>query len=61
MTDDEIMSVLTERELKVDEGNLIDGPFIPDGTVRIYEGWSNVLGSGETLADAFSDLELRTS
>jgi hypothetical protein len=27
---------LHERGLDIDEGNLIGGPFIPDGMVRIY-------------------------
>ena len=40
----------------VDHGNLIDGPFIPDGTVRIYRGddpW-DIAGQGATLEDAAS-------
>jgi len=42
----------------VDHGNLIDGPFIPDGTVRIYrddDPW-DIVGQGDTLEDAASSV-----
>jgi len=40
----------------VDHGDLIDGPFIPDGTVRVLRGddaWE-IAGEGPTLRDAAS-------
>lgn len=43
----------------VDHGDLIAGPFIPDGTVRVYRGddpW-DVAGEGATLEDAASFLD----
>jgi hypothetical protein len=61
MTDEEIRELLEERELVLDEGCLIDGPFIPDGTVRIYaEGEPyDVLGEGQSIKEAYEDLEAR--
>lgn len=55
-----MLAVLEERGLTVDEVALVDGPFIPDGTVRIYAEGSpyDVLGSGTTLEEAFAELEL---
>jgi hypothetical protein len=44
----------------VDHGDRIDGPFIPDGTVRIYrddDPW-DIVGHGDTLKDAASEAGL---
>jgi len=39
--------------LVIDEGNLISGPFIPDGTVRIYDPETvSVWGEGDSLKEA---------
>jgi methylmalonyl-CoA mutase cobalamin-binding subunit len=61
LTDEEIRELLEERDLVLDEGCLIAGPFIPDGTVRIYaEGDPyTVLGEGQTIQEAYGDLEMR--
>jgi len=61
MTDDDIRRLLEERELVLDEGCLISGPFIPDGTVRIYaeDNPYAVLGEGQSIQEAYTDLELR--
>ena len=41
----------------MDDGGTIGGPFIPDGTTRIYDPDSScVLGAGDTLAAAFADV-----
>lgn len=53
----EILELLEQAELAVDYGNLISGPFIPDGTVRIYRPETiSVLGRGATLVEAVEDL-----
>lgn len=60
MDDATLMALIERAGLAVDEGNLIAGPFIPDGTVRIYDPDTlDVRGEGATLADAYeaSDLE----
>jgi hypothetical protein len=61
MGDDDVRRELDERGLVLDEGNLISGPFIPDGTVRIYhpDDPCLVLGEGATIKEAFEDLEMR--
>lgn len=45
---------LIERGYTVDHGDLIGGPFIPDGTVRIYRDGnpSDLAGEGRTLKEA---------
>lgn len=54
MTEEDMLRELEERGLELDEGNLIGGYFIPDGTKRICEkGTSNVIAEGKTLRDAF--------
>jgi hypothetical protein len=55
--DGTLREILERAGLAVDEGDLISGPFIPDGTTRIYDPDSNrVLGAGDTLAAAFADV-----
>jgi len=59
MTDQELEERLVEAGYTVDHGYLIDGPFIPDGTVRVYRGedpW-DIAGEGATLEDAASFLD----
>lgn len=52
-----LLKLLEEAELAVDHGNLISGPFIPDGTVRIYRPETlSILGRGATLVEAVEDL-----
>jgi hypothetical protein len=54
--EDEIRQVLEAQGLVVDDGNLISGPFIPDGRVRIHSpGSVSILGDGSTLAEAYAD------
>lgn len=51
---------LAAQGLTVDEGNLIDGPFIPDGRVRVYRGddpW-DIVGEGDTLGEATSLIDM---
>lgn len=57
MTEAEILQELTCRGLQVDEGNVIGGPFIPDGVVRIYDD-SGVRGEGRTLEEAYNNTHL---
>lgn len=52
----EIEEALAAEGITVDHGNLIGGPFIPDGTVRILDWYSNVVGEGRTLAEAVEAL-----
>lgn len=42
----------------VDHGDLIAGPFIPDGAVRIYRGDDpyDIVGEGDTLEEAASSV-----
>lgn len=58
--DDRILIEILERAgLAVDEGDRISGPFIPDGTVRIYDPETDsMLASGRTLREAFEDVQL---
>jgi len=58
MTDEEVREACEELGLVLDEGNLIQGPFIPDGTCRIYpEGEPyQILGSGSTPEEAWEGL-----
>lgn len=37
MDEREFRDLLAERGLELDEGNLIQGPFIPDGMWRVYD------------------------
>jgi hypothetical protein len=50
-----------ELGLILDEGNLIDGPFIPDGTLRVHppDDPFQILAQGEDPAEVLSDLNLR--
>lgn len=42
--------------LIIDEGNLIAGPFIPDGTVRVYDPETIVVwGEGPSLVEALDE------
>lgn len=57
MTDEARLKILERAGLAVDDGGTIGTPFIPDGTVRIYElETGNLVSSGDTLADAFADV-----
>lgn len=57
MTDSDILDALQEKELEVDHGNLIAGPFISDGRVRIYcPETHDVRGEGDTLQEAFDNV-----
>ena len=56
MDEDDIRAAIKGRGYEVDEGILIDGPFIPDGTVRIHDPeTSSIKGSGDTLREAYED------
>lgn len=59
MTEEEILETLEDKGLALDEGDRIDGPFIPDGTVRIYDPECPVIvcAEGSTVAEAFENLE----
>jgi hypothetical protein len=55
----DLESQLAALGYTVDHGILIDGPFIPDGTVRVYRGddaW-DIVGEGATLEEAASFLD----
>ena len=53
----EDLEKLSEHGLLVDEGNLIQGPFIPDGRVRIYrESDHSVVAEGRTYEEAVANL-----
>lgn len=52
----EILEKIAERGFSVDEGNLIGGPFIPDGRIRIVDSECSEKASGKTLKDAYEDL-----
>lgn len=56
-----IREELEGRGFVLDEGCLIDGPFIPDGTVRIYatDDPFHVVAQGETVAEAYEAYKLR--
>lgn len=52
---------LKARGFNIDEGNLIDGPFIPDGMVRIYRvNDSNVFICELTVEEALNSFFSRT-
>ena len=58
MTDETLLEILERAGLAVDDGGTIGSPFIPDGTVRIYDPETcRVLGDGESLAEAFSNVQ----
>ena len=56
----EKIAELRERGFEIDEGNLIDGPWIPDGTIRIYRVSDNNLyicaSSVEEALNRFSSI-----
>jgi hypothetical protein len=55
-TTDELLAIVHAQGFVVDEGNLISGPFIPDGRVRIYDPETNdVLAQGRTIEEALAD------
>jgi hypothetical protein len=58
--DEKTLETLLERAgLAVDDGGTIGSPFIPDGTVRVYDPDTlRVLGRGDTLTEAFADTNL---
>lgn len=57
MDDATLREILERAGLAVDDGTRISGPFIPDGTVRIYDPETDsMLASGRTLAEAFADV-----
>ena len=57
MTEEEMLKDLDKRDYGVDEGNVIGGPFIPDGRVRIYHRLTNhVESEGATLEEAYSEM-----
>ena len=60
MTDEEVQAACDALGLVLDGGCLIQGPFIPDGTCRIYpkDEPYQILGSGETPQDAWDGLPL---
>lgn len=61
MTDADLIRLVRDMGLgfDVDLGNVIGGPFIPDGTVRIYETASNnVIAQGPSLEEAYASLTL---
>lgn len=47
---------LEAEGLIIDRGDLIWGPFIPDGIIRILDGAGSVVGQGRTLEEAVGDL-----
>lgn len=60
--EDNLEAALAEHGLALDAGNVIGGPFIPDGIYRIYRpGDLGIVGSGSTLEAAIDDLPLDTS
>lgn len=57
MDEREIRFEVSERGLAIDDGNVIGGPFIPDGIVRIYDRSTYyVAGSGHDLRSAYENL-----
>jgi len=52
----EILDALERAGFSVDDGCRIGGPFIPDGTTRIYDEDTTILSEGETLAEAVENL-----
>ena len=58
MGDTALQALLEGAGLAVDHGDLISGPFIPDGTVRVYDpDTGDVLGEGDTLAAAAANVQ----
>jgi hypothetical protein len=59
MSEQEIQTICFDRGWTVDFGDRTDGPFIPDGTVRIYVGedFCDIVAEGATLQEAVSGLE----
>jgi hypothetical protein len=56
MDEDDIKLAIKGMGLKLDQGCLIDGPFIPDGTIRVYDPeTSAILGSGDSLTEAYNN------
>lgn len=56
MTEEQLRESIERQGFAIDEGNVIGGPFTPDGTVRIYEAASGIVhGEGSTLAEAASN------
>lgn len=52
----EFRSLLEERGFELDEGNLIAGPFIPDGRWRVYRTDDHlVIAEGCDLADVMEN------
>ena len=60
MSEEDIIEELTRRNLEVDDGSVIGGPFIPDGWVRIYDPNScyAILGEGYTLEEAYKRAQM---
>ncbi len=53
----EIEEKVAEMGLAIDNGATIGGPFIPDGTTRIYDPETySMKACGKTLESAFEDL-----
>lgn len=51
---------VTNTGLEIDEGNLIAGPFIPDGNVRIYDPETlTVVAEGSNVEEALRDWDGR--
>jgi hypothetical protein len=60
MDDKSLQGLLERAGFAVDHGDLIAGPFIPDGTVRVYDPeTSRILGRGDTLAEAYEEAATR--
>jgi hypothetical protein len=60
VTESEIREEIDSWGLAIDEGNLIGGPFISDGKVRIYDpDTSSVKGEGVNIEEAWEDYEFR--
>jgi len=57
MNDQEIQTICFDRGWTVDFGDRTDGPFIPDGTVRVLDDDGNIIGEGKTLSEAVDGLE----
>lgn len=53
--DRELEEALAAEGLTVDHGNLIGGPFIPDGTVRICDEWGPSSPREGSLGSEFRD------
>lgn len=53
LADETILEILSERGWSVDFGDLIDGPFIPDGMVRICDAEGCLQTEGASLQEAY--------